>query len=137
MKIEKPFANKELRHYVGSLFIFLLIIIIVGILMHYPVLETNKEVVMMMIGTISASVGVVISTITGSKPDDVQAMRNDLDKKQEQIDFLTKAKDDLEGMIINLQKEVLNNQDEIIDKIILKSAIDNKDKEATNKILNK
>ena len=29
----------------------------------------------MMIGTISASIGIVVSTITGSKPDDVQALK--------------------------------------------------------------
>ncbi len=114
--------NKDIRHYAGSLFIFLLVMIIIGVLMHYPVLETNKEVVMMLIGTISASIGIVVSTITGSKPDDIQAMRNDLDKKQQQIDFLTKAKDDLEGLVINLQKEMIKNQEEILDKVIFQAA---------------
>ena len=90
----------------------------------FPVLETNKEVVMMLIGTISASIGVVISTITGAKPDDVNSLKGDVEKKQLQIDYLTKAKDDLESMVINLQKEMLKNQDDVMDKIILKAALD-------------
>ena len=71
--------------------------------MRFPVLETNKEVVMMLIGTLAASIGLVVSTITGAKPDDVNSLKNDIEKKQLQIDSLTKGKDDLEQMVINLQ----------------------------------
>ena len=45
MGLPKNGVAKEIRHYVGSLFIFLLVIGIVGFLVKYPVLETNKEVV--------------------------------------------------------------------------------------------
>jgi len=137
MKIPTNGVAKEIRHYVGSLFIFLLIIGIVFILMQYPVLETNKEVVMMLIGTLSASIGLVISTITGAKPDDVNALKGDLEKKQAQIDFLTKAKDDLEGMIMKLQQQMLDNQDDVMDKVILKAALDYDDRAAALKALNK
>ena len=130
MALPKNGVAKEIRHYIGSLFIFLLVIGIVGFLVRYPVLETNKEVVMMLIGTLSASIGIVISTITGTKPDDVNALKSDLEKKQSQIDLLTKAKDDLEAMVINLQKEMLKNQDDIMDKIILKAALDYDDRAA-------
>ena len=93
MKLPTNGVAKEIRHYVGSLFIFLLIMSIIFILMKYPVLDTNKEVVMMLIGTISASIGLVVSTITGSKPDDVNALKSDLDKKNHQIEQLITAKD--------------------------------------------
>jgi hypothetical protein len=137
MKLPTNGVAKEIRHYVGSLFIFLLIIGIVFILMQYPVLETNKEVVMMLIGTLSASIGLVISTITGAKPDDVNALKGDLEKKQAQIDFLTKAKDDLEGMIMKLQQQMLDNQDDVMDKVILKAALDYDDRAAALKAFNK
>ena len=124
MKLPRNGIAREIRHYIGSLFVFLLIIGIVVWLVMFPVLETNKEVVMMLIGTISASIGIVISTITGAKPDDVNSLKGDIEKKQLQIDYLTKAKDDLESMVINLQKEMLKNQDDVMDKIILKAALD-------------
>lgn len=103
--------------------------------MQYPVLETNKEVVMMLIGTISASIGIVVSTITGAKPDDVNALKNSLEKKENQIELLVAAKDNLEGMIIELQKQMLENQDNVMDKIILKAALDFDDRDAANKNL--
>ena len=137
MKLPTNGVAKEIRHYVGSLFIFLLIIGIVFILMQYPVLETNKEVVIMLIGTLSASIGLVVSTITGAKPDDVNALKSEVDKKQSQIDFLTKAKDDLEEMIMQLQKQMLDNQDDVMDKVILKAALDFDDRAAALKALNK
>ena len=123
MNLPRNGVAREIRHYIGSLFIFLLVIGIVGFLVKFPVLETNKEVVMMLIGTLSASIGLVISTITGAKPDDVNSLKSDLEKKQLTIDMLTKSKDDLEAMVINLQKSMLENQDDVMDKIILLSLI--------------
>ncbi len=135
MNLPKNGVAKEIRHYAGSLFIFLVIMGIIIALIQYPVLETNKEVVMMMIGTISASIGIVVSTITGSKPDDVQALKQSLEKKENQIDMLVKAKDNLEAMIIDLQKQMLDNQDNMMDKIILKAALDYDDRDLAEKTL--
>jgi len=135
MNLPKNGVAREIRHYVGSLFIFLLIIGILAFLVKYPVLETNKEVVMMLIGTLSASIGIVVSTITGAKPDDVNSLKADLEKKQLSIDFLTKAKDDLEGMVIDLQKQMLDNQDDIMDKVILKAALDYDDRAKAKDLL--
>jgi len=83
---------------------------------------------MMLIGTLAASIGLVVSTITGAKPDDVNALKHDIEKKQLQIDSLTQGKDDLERMVINLQKQMLDNQDDVMDKIILKAALDYDDR---------
>ena len=129
MNLPKNGVAKDIRHYVGSLFIFLVIMGIIIALIQYPVLETNKEVVMMMIGTISASIGIVVSTITGSKPDDVQSLKQSLEKKDNQIEMLVAAKDNLEAMVIDLQKQMLENQDNMMDKIILKAALDYDDRD--------
>ena len=128
MNLPKNGVAREIRHYIGSLFIFLFVIGIIVVLIQFPVLDTNKEVVMMLIGTISASIGIVVSTITGAKPDDINSLKSDIEKKQLQIDFLTKGKDDLERMVINLQKQMLDNQDDVMDKIILKAALDYDDR---------
>ena len=123
MALPRNGVAKELRSYAGSLFIFLFVIGTIVTLLQFPVLESNKEVVMMLIGTIAASIPVVISAITGTKPDDVNALKNEVEKRDHQIDLLIKSKDDLERMVINLQKEMLKNQDDVMDKIILKAAL--------------
>ena len=136
MALPKNGVAKEIRHYVGSLFIFLFVIGIIVALIQFPVLDTNKEVVMMLIGTISASIGIVVSTITGAKPDDVTALKNAVEKKNNQIDLLVKSKDDLEKMVIDLQKQMLENQDNVMDKIILKAALEHDDRYMAKKVMN-
>jgi subtilase family serine protease len=128
MKIPKNGVAKELRSYSGALLIFFFIVALVVVFIQYPVLESNKEVVMMLVGTLSASLAMVISTITGSKPDDINALKTTIEKKEDQIELLIAAKDNLEDMIINLQKQILENQDNMMDKIILKAAMDFDDK---------
>jgi len=136
MNLPKNGVAKEIRHYVGSLFIFLIIIGIIIALIQYPVLETNKEVVMMMIGTISASIGIIVSTITGSKPDDVQALKSSLEKKEHQIELLVAAKDNLEAMVIDLQKQMLETQNNMMDNLVLKAALDFDDRDTAKRKLN-
>ena len=128
MNLPRNGVAKEIRHYAGSLFIFLFVIGIIITLLQFPVLDSNKEVVMMLIGTIAASIPIIISSITGTKPDDIQSLKNSLDKKESQIQLLVSAKDRLEEMVINLQKQMIDNQDNMMDKIILKAAMDLDDK---------
>ena len=135
MQLPKNGVAREIRHYVGSLFIFLFVIGIIVVLIQFPVLDTNKEVVMMLIGTISASIGIVVSTITGAKPDDINALKNEVDKKNNQIEMLVQAKDNLEAMVINLQKQMLDNQDNVMDKIILKAALEHDDRHTAKKTM--
>ena len=82
----------------------------------------------MLIGSLTASLAMVISTITGSKPDDISAMRNKLESREQQIESLTKSKDEYESMIIRLQKQIIKNQEEMVDRFLLKSAMEFDDK---------
>ena len=130
MSMPRNGVAKEIRSYAGSLFIFLFVIGIIVTLLQFPVLDSNKEVVMMLIGTIAASIPVIISSITGTKPDDVNALKGTIEKKEHQIELLVGEKDRLERMVINLQKQMLENQDDVMDKIILKAAMDFDDRKS-------
>lgn len=128
MNLPKNGVAKDIRHYSGALLIFFFIVALVVVFIQYPVLDSNKEVVMMLVGTLSASLAMVISTITGSKPDDINALKNKLDSKEQTIDSLIKSKDEYEAMIIKLQKDIIKNQDDMFDKFVLKAAMDYDDK---------
>jgi len=128
MNLPKNGVAREIRSYAGSIFIFLFIIGIIITFVQYPVLESNKEIVLMLIGSIAASIPILISAISGTRPDDVNALKADVAKRDHTIEMLIESKDNLESMIINLQKEILQNQDNMMDKIILKAAMDFDDK---------
>lgn len=133
MNLPKNGVAKDIRHYSGALLIFFFIVALVVVFIQYPVLDSNKEVVMMLVGTLSASLAMVISTITGSKPDDINALKNKLDSKEQTIDSLIKSKDEYEAMIIKLQKDIIKNQDDMFDKFVLKAAMDYDDKNNSKK----
>jgi phosphoribosylanthranilate isomerase len=128
MNLPKNGVAKEIRHYIGALLIFFFIVALVIGFIQFPVLDSNKEVVMMLVGTLSASLAMVVSTITGSKPDDIEAMKNKVEKLELTIEQLHKNKDEYEKMIINLQNQMVENYDNILDRVILKSAMDFDDK---------
>ena len=90
---------------------------------------------MIVIVTISASIGIIVRTIYGAKHDDINALKTSLEKKEHQIELLVAAKDNLENMVIQLQKQMLENQDTVMDKIILKAALDYDDRDSANNIL--
>jgi len=135
MNLPKNGVAKDIRHYAGSIFIFLFIVGIIVTFIQYPVLESNKEIVLMLIGSIAASIPILISTISGSKPDDVNSLKSDIEKKNNQIEMLVASKDNLEQMVIDLQKQMLENQDNVMDKIILKAALDYDDRYVAKKTL--
>ena len=76
---------KEIRGFLGSVLIFGFICSIIVLLIQFPVLETNKEVVMLLLGSVGASIPLIISSITGTKKDDLEALKLALDKKELQI----------------------------------------------------
>jgi len=133
MKLPTNGRAKALRSYFGALIIFVFIVGIIIVLIQYPVLDSNKEIVMTLIGMLAASLAMVISTLTGRDPHDLDALKSTIDKKEHQIQMLVESKDKLENMIINLQKEILQNQDNMMDKIILKAAMDFDDRNNAGK----
>ena len=126
-------VGKELRAYFGSLFVFLFIIGVIIALIQYPVLDTNKEVVMVLIGTIGASIPVLISSISGTSATEMSQLKSSLDKKEKQIELLNKSKDEYEKLIINLQDKMLKGQIDLIDQFVLKAAMDFDDKKQNNR----
>ena len=124
MKLPRNGVAKDIRHYVGSLIVFFLVVVILYYLTKYTIPEENSQIVNTLIGMIAASIAMVISSITGAKPDEIQHLKNSVERKDNQIELLVKEKDRLESMIIELQKQMLENQDNIMDKVILKAAID-------------
>lgn len=124
MQIPKNGVAREIRHFSGSLIVFFLVVAILFYLTKYTIPQQNSQIVNTLIGMIAASVAMVISSITGQKPDELNMLKSTLEKKENQIDFLVKEKDRLEGMIIDLQKQILENYDSTLDRVLLSKTLD-------------
>ena len=119
MKVPRNGVARDIRHFSGSVFVFVLIVTILFYLTKYTIPNENAQIVNTLIGMIAASVAMVISSITGQKPDELNNLKSQLEKKEHTIEFLVREKDRLEGMIIDLQKQILENYDNTLDRIIL------------------
>lgn len=100
--------NKDLRHYMGAAGIFMLIITLLVFLSFVEVPPVNKDLFVAIVGTLVSSLGIVVYTIIGQQPDEV----NKLTKKNEALNTLTaqmeKRNDQLEEMIIKIQKDIIH-----------------------------
>ena len=107
---------KDIRHYVGSLIVFFLVIIILYYLTKYTIPEQNSQIVNTLIGMIAASIAMVIASITGRNPDDLESAKKKISNLEMKIEMLVQAKDMLEGMLIKLQ-------DDTIDRLLLNKTL--------------
>lgn len=124
MSLPRNGVARDIRHFSGSVFVFVLIVVILFYLTKYTIPKENSSIVNTLIGMIAASVAMVISSITGQKKDEERQLKEQVDKKDMQIDFLVREKDRLESMIINLQKQILENYDNTLDRVLISKTID-------------
>lgn len=117
MKMPSNGVAKDIRHYIGSLIVFFLVIIILYYLTKYTIPQQNSQIVNTLIGMIAASIAMVIASITGRNPDDLEAAKKKISNLEMKIEMLVQAKDMLEGMLIKLQ-------DDTIDRLLLNKTLD-------------
>ena len=117
MKMPSNGVAKDIRHYVGALIVFFLVIIILFYLTKYQIPNENSQIVNTLIGMIAASIAMVISSITGRNPDDLEAAKKKISNLEMKIEMLVSAKDMLENMLIKLQ-------DDTIDRLLLNKTLD-------------
>lgn len=116
MKMPSNGVAKDIRHYVGALIVFFLVIVILFYLTKYQIPKENSQIVNTLIGMIAASIAMVISSITGRNPDDLEAAKKEIAAFKMKIDTLVDQKDQLENMLIKVQ-------DDMIDRLMLAKAM--------------
>jgi hypothetical protein len=116
MKIPTNGVAKDIRHFAGSLLVFFLVIIILFYLTIYEIPDKNSQIVNTLIGMIAASLAMVIASISGRNPDDLEAAKKKISNLEMKIEMLVQAKDTLENMLIKVQ-------DDTIDRLLLSKTL--------------
>ncbi len=125
MKMPTNGVAKDIRHFAGSLLVFFLVIVILFYLTRYQIPTDNAQIVNTLIGMIAASIAMVISSITGRNPDDLEAAKKEISALKMKVDTLVDQKDQLEGMLIKVQ-------DDMIDRLMLVKAMNVDDSKVKN-----
>ena len=101
-------AKNDLRHYAGAAGIFILIIFLLLFISFNEVPPVNKDIFVTVTGMVVGSLSVVIYTIIGRNPDEVDSLTKKVDSLQTANDHLVKQKDELEKMVITLQENMID-----------------------------
>ena len=103
--IPKNGPFRFLLHFSGALLVFFLIVGILVYLTEYTIPEENASIVNTLIGMIAASVAMIISTITGRNPDELESAKKKISSLEMKVDMLVSQKDSLENLVIEMQKD--------------------------------
>jgi len=99
---------KEIRHYVGAIGIFLFVVGILVFLSYNEIPNMNKDVVVSIIGMIVGSLSVVIMTVIGRNPDEVNELKKSNESLSTKVEHLVNQKDELEKMLIEIQTNMID-----------------------------
>lgn len=100
--------NRDVRHYIGAAGVFMLVILLLLFLSYETIPPANKDIFVSIIGMIVGSLSVVIYTIIGKNPDEVQELQKKNETLQSIADTMEKRNDQLENMIITLQQDIIH-----------------------------
>ncbi|QDP58486.1 MAG: hypothetical protein Unbinned6046contig1000_55 [Prokaryotic dsDNA virus sp.] len=118
---KKPkMRNKDLRHYIGAAGVFILVVALMLFLAYNDIPSANKDIFVSIIGMIVGSLSVVIYTIIGKNPDEVNALQQKVESLQSLADTMEKRNDQLEAMIIELQREIISKLSVVGAQFVLK-----------------
>ena len=70
-----------------------------------------------LIGMIAASTAMIIATISGRNPDDLEDAKKKINSLESRVEMLVSQKDSLEGMLIKTQEDT-------IERLLLLAAVD-------------
>tara|TARA_B110000285_G_scaffold62043_1_gene71440 strand:- start:151 stop:516 length:366 start_codon:yes stop_codon:yes gene_type:complete len=113
--------RKDLRGYIGSGIVFLFVIALLFFLSVKEIPASNNDSFKLIVGALIATIGAAIYVFIGKDPNELQELQRRNDSLEMKINQLVEQKDQLEGMIIKMQEEML-------DKVFLKLALDYDDK---------
>ena len=99
---------KDLRHYAGASGIFLLVVLLLLFLSYNEIPPVNKDVFVSIVGMLVGSLSVVIFTIIGKNPEELEQIKSRNASLQVNIDQMEKRNDQLESMIIRIQEDIID-----------------------------
>tara|TARA_R100000742_G_C4214104_1_gene39665 strand:+ start:85 stop:495 length:411 start_codon:yes stop_codon:yes gene_type:complete len=101
-------AAKDIRHFIGSLLIFGMIMAIMYYLSQYEIPNQNRDILTTLTGMLAASLAMIIAAITGTRPNELQEAKKEIKSLSMKVEMLVTQKDSLESMLIKLQDETIH-----------------------------
>lgn len=119
--------NEKIRHYIGAVGVFLVVIFLLMFLAFNEIPAKNKDIFVSSVGVITGALGAILATISGRDPDREKQLQKKVDTQAAQIESLVNQKDELEGMLIKIQESLIDNM-AILGSIVFDTKLNTKNK---------
>lgn len=103
----KIFNDKELRGYLGSATVFVLVMGLLLFLAFFEIPDTNNDIFKVIVGMLVGSLSLVITTFVGKDPSEVENLKSKVESYEKQLDNLILEKQKVEKMLRDYQSEVI------------------------------
>jgi len=100
--------EKDIRNYIGAIGIFIFVVGILTFLSFHEIPTVNKDIIVSIIGMIVGSLSVVIMTVIGRNPDEVNELKKSNEGLKSKVEHLVQQKDELESMLITVQTNIID-----------------------------
>lgn len=119
--MRNPFANAEMRGYIGAATVFLLVMALLLFLAFYEIPETNNDIFKVIVGMLVGSLSVVIYTFIGKNPEELESLKAKNEALEDKVQQIVEEKDKLENMLREYQSEVIDKLSLSGDRFVYKS----------------
>jgi|TARA_Y100000289_G_scaffold62572_1_gene71928 ABC-type enterochelin transport system permease subunit len=106
--MNNPFKNKEMRGYIGSATIFIMVMGLLLFLAFFEIPETNNDIFKVIVGMLVGSLSVVIYTFIGKNPEEVESLKAKNEALEDKVASMVIEKDKLENLLRDTQREIID-----------------------------
>ena len=106
--MNNPFKNKEMRGYIGSATIFIMVMGLLLFLAFFEIPETNNDIFKVIVGMLVGSLSVVIYTFIGKNPEEVESLKAKNEALEDNVASMVIEKDKLENLLRDTQREIID-----------------------------
>ena len=110
------FDDKAKRGYVGSWAYIILVFVVIGFFSINEVPASNKDLITAIVGMLVSSLGVVVFTLIGKDPEELEQIKSEKEILIEQNKSMSIRINHLESMFMDLQTQVIDKLSIIANK---------------------
>jgi hypothetical protein len=107
-------SSKSIRSWVASFLFLMMVLAIMGVLARHQIPEKNKDLITSIIGMIVGSMSMAISIFVGRDPDDVAALKKELESlNDDRTTLIARLRD------AQIDKDILRKQHEGLQALVI------------------